>query len=74
MVRIIVFLILLPSNSIAKDYLFDEMVKSWSAENECESETTESDNSEDIPDDYDSGSDSWDNLYLDPYEDTEIIY
>jgi len=74
MVWIIIFLILFPANSIAKDYLFDEMVKSWSAENECESETTEPDNSEDIPDDYDSGSDSWDNLYLDPYEDTEIIY
>lgn len=74
MVRIILFLILLPSNSIARDYLFDEMVKSWSVENECVNEIPDPDIYEDIPDDYDSSSDSWDNLYLDPYEDTEIIY
>jgi hypothetical protein len=81
MVRIIVFLILFPTNSIAKDYLFDEMVKNWSSSNECANPNNEyadelpaPDIYEDVLDNYDSGYDSWDNLYLDHYEDTEIIY
>jgi len=69
MVRIIVFLILFPTNSIAKDFLFDAMVKSWSEESK-EPEPVE----EEYYDENGQEFYSWDNLYLDPYAETEIIY
>jgi hypothetical protein len=64
-------LFLYPSYSYPRDYLLEAMFNSWSYAPEAEEvkEVEEySDNSEEAE------SYSWDNLYLDPYADTIIIY
>ena len=64
-------LFLYPSYSYPRDYLLEAMFNSWAYAPEAEEvkEVEEySDNSEEAE------SYSWDNLYLDPYADTIIIY
>jgi hypothetical protein len=64
-------LFLYPSYSYPRDYLLEAMFNSWAYAPEAEEvkEVEEySDNSGEAE------SYSWDNLYLDPYADTIIIY
>jgi len=75
--KLLIFLALFlyPSYSYPRDYLLEAMFNSWAYAPEAEEikeeveEVEEYQESSGGPEFY-----SWDNLYLDPYEDTVIIY
>lgn len=70
-VLVLLALILFPLNSYPRDYLLEAMTAAWSYEDAGNLEEYEYLEEQEA---YDNGSDSWDNLYLDPYADTVIIY
>jgi hypothetical protein len=68
-------LFLYPSYSYPRDYLLEAMFNSWAYAPEAEEVREEVEEVEEYSDNSEEAeSYSWDNLYLDPYADTIIIY
>jgi len=78
--KLLIFLALFlyPSYSYPRDYLLEAMFNSWSYAPVSDDKSNIVEEIEEI-EEYQESSDgpefySWDNLYLDPYADTIIIY
>ncbi len=63
-----------PSYSYTRDYLLETMFNSWAYTPEAQDNKEDVEVDESVDNSGEAEHYSWDNLYLDPYADTIIIY